>query len=169
MTSTLAVALRDHDLGALGRDLQTAALHQDRCRRHAERVAIPADCPETRRAAANIDTTVQASSAAERLVADVGRYLAVEGAGPPVDGAPPSLFQIGGRRLDLRRVADLLERHPSLVEAVAAVEAGGRVTVEQPVRPRGAPEGRPGAMSRARALTSGLRQAVGPVVAGRAW
>lgn len=156
---TLAHALRDHDLGALGRDLTTAALHQDRCRRHAERVAIPADFPETRRAVANIDTTVQALSAAERLVADVSRVLADERAGqPPSDGAPPRFVEIGGRRIDLHRVADLLEQRPDLVQAVVAVE--------QPARPRGAPEGRP-RQSLARALTSGLRAGLGPVVVGR--
>ncbi|MGF3025594.1 hypothetical protein ACQVP2_22550 [Methylobacterium aquaticum] len=70
------------------------------------------------------------------------------------------LAHAAAQHMDLRRLAhlaDLLEQHPSLVEAVAAVEAGGRVTVEQPARPRGGPEGRPGVMSRARALTSGLR------------
>ncbi|WFT83749.1 hypothetical protein QA634_20705 [Methylobacterium sp. CB376] len=79
----LTDALADFDLGALGRDLQTASLHQDRCRRHAERIAIPADCPETRRAAANIDVTVAALSSAERLVALLGRFLADEGSGRP--------------------------------------------------------------------------------------
>ncbi len=157
---TLAHALRDHDLGTLGRDLQTAALHQDRCRRHAEHLAIPADCPETQRAAANIDTTVQALSAAERLVADVGRFLADERTGqPPPDDAPPRFVQVGGRRIDLHRVADLLKQQPALVQAVVAVE--------QPARPRAAPEGRPGMMSRARALTSGLRAGLGPVAVGR--
>ncbi|KMO28554.1 hypothetical protein [Methylobacterium aquaticum] len=80
------------------------------------------------------------------------------------------LAHAAAQHLDLRRlahIADLLERHPCLVEAAVAVEAGGRVTVEQPARPRGAQEGRPGRMSVARALTSGLRAGLGPVVAGR--
>ncbi|GJD60229.1 hypothetical protein [Methylobacterium frigidaeris] len=163
---TLADALRDHDLGALGRDLQTAALHQDRCRRHAERLEGLHDLPVTHQARANIDVTVSALAGADRLVMAVSRFLADERTGqPPSDDAPPLFVQIGGRRLDLRRVANLMERHPCLVEAVEAVEAGGRVTVEQPVRPRGAPEVR---LSRARALTAAVHRAIGPAAtAGR--
>ena len=78
------------------------------------------------------------------------------------------LAHAAAQHLDLRRLAhlaDLLERHPSLVEAVAAVEAGGRVTVEPPARPRGAPETR---LSRARALTAAVQRVIGPAVtAGR--
>jgi hypothetical protein len=80
------------------------------------------------------------------------------------------LAHAAAQHMDLRRlahIADLLERHPSLVEAVAAVEAGGRVTVEQPVRARGGADSRPGMLSRARALTSGLRPAVGPAATVR--
>lgn len=94
---TLAEALRDHDLGALGRDLTTAALHQDRCRRHAERVAIPDDCPETRRAAANIDVTVAALSAADRLRAAVMRFLGEEGE-PPLHFEAPRAAPLAIRR-----------------------------------------------------------------------
>jgi hypothetical protein len=76
------------------------------------------------------------------------------------------------QHMDLRRLAhlaDLLERHPSLVEAIAAVEAGGRVTVEQPVRPRGGSDSRAGMMSRARALTAGLRPSVATSGGGSRW
>lgn len=47
--------------------------------------------------------------------------------------------------LRLAHLADLLEQHPCLVEAVEAIEAGGRVTVSRP------------AESRARVLTMGAR------------
>ncbi|MBY0297450.1 MAG: hypothetical protein K2X71_15655 [Methylobacterium sp.] len=76
-------ALRDFDLSKLSHDLQAAALHQDRCRRHAARLAIPDDCPETRRAVANVDLAADALVGAERLVAAVTRLLADERSGPP--------------------------------------------------------------------------------------
>ncbi|AWB21199.1 hypothetical protein DA075_09975 [Methylobacterium currus] len=69
-----------------------------------------------------------------------------------------ALIEVGGRRIDLHRVADLLEQRPDLVQAVVAVEP--------PARPRGVPEVRP-RQSLARALTSGLRAGLGPVATMR--
>ncbi|WP_407523680.1 hypothetical protein [Methylobacterium oryzisoli] len=96
-------ALRDFDLADLGRRLQAAAIHQDRCRRHAQRLSVPDDCSETQRAVANIDLAADALSSSERLVAAVVRFLADEGPSrsaptdttrgmPPVVRRPGSMF-----------------------------------------------------------------------------
>ncbi|GJE01456.1 hypothetical protein [Methylobacterium isbiliense] len=79
----LSDALSDFDLADLGHRLQAAALHQDRCRRHAMRLGVPDDCPETRRAVANVDLAADALVGAERLVATVVRFLADERTGRP--------------------------------------------------------------------------------------
>ncbi|WP_407521880.1 hypothetical protein [Methylobacterium oryzisoli] len=97
---SLRDALRDFDLADLGRRLQSAAIHQDRCRRHAQRLSVPEDCPETRRAVANIDLAADALSSSERLVAAVVRFLAAEGSGrpAPIDtarGMPPVVRRPG--------------------------------------------------------------------------
>lgn len=79
---SLTDALRDFDLGNLGRQLQVAALHQDRCRRLAERMGVPDGFPGTRLAMNDVDTAAEALATSERLLATVVRFLADERTGP---------------------------------------------------------------------------------------
>ncbi|MBY0397334.1 MAG: hypothetical protein K2X91_12830 [Thermoleophilia bacterium] len=101
-------ALRDFDLSQLAHDLQAAALHQDRCRGHAARLAIPDDCPKTRRAVANVDLAADAQVGAVRLVAAVVRFLADEGTGRP-------------RPVDAELATSLAMRRPGSVLGSAVV------------------------------------------------
>ncbi|MBY0296413.1 MAG: hypothetical protein K2X71_10285 [Methylobacterium sp.] len=112
----LSDALRDFDLGNLGRQLQVAALHQDRCRRLAERMGVPDGFPGTRLAMSDVDTVAESLATSERLLAAVVRFLADEGSGRP---AP---------RTEAARATPLAMRRPgsSLGPVVVPMSVEGR-------------------------------------------
>lgn len=111
---SLRTALRDFDLSQLAHDLQAAMLHQDRCRRHAMRLGVPDDCPETRRAVANVDLAADALVRSERLLATVVRFLADESTGRP-------------QVVDTERATPLAMRRPGSVLGSAVVPARAEV------------------------------------------
>lgn len=111
---TLRSALRDFDLSQLAHDLQAAALHQDRCRRHAVRLGVPDDCPETRRAVANVDLAADALVRSERLLATVVRFLADERTGPR-------------HAVDAERATPLAKRRPGSVLGAEVVPSRAEV------------------------------------------
>ncbi len=76
---SLADLASQYDLAALGAALEASAIHQDRCRRLAESIGVPDDCPETRRAVDAVDAHAAATAEAHRLVSHLRRFLADEG------------------------------------------------------------------------------------------
>ncbi|MFY9293284.1 MAG: hypothetical protein WAP03_21685 [Methylorubrum rhodinum] len=71
-----AADLAGFDLPALVVGLQDAAIHQDRCRRQAQRIGIPADAMHTRLAAVEMDKHAAAIAEGARLVALIARFAA---------------------------------------------------------------------------------------------
>ena len=71
-----AADLAGFDLPALVVGLQDAAIHQDRCRRQAQRIGIPADAMHTRLAAVEMDKHAAAIAEGARLAALIVRLLA---------------------------------------------------------------------------------------------
>lgn len=75
--------LSGFDLAALAAGLEASALRQDRSRRLANSIGVPADCPETARAVAAIDADAAATAEACRLVSLLRRFAADEGHARP--------------------------------------------------------------------------------------
>ncbi|MCC0809432.1 hypothetical protein FPV16_25080 [Methylobacterium sp. W2] len=71
--------LSGFDLAALAAGLEASALRQDRHRRLADSIGVPADCPETSRAVAAIDADAAATAEAHRLVSLLWRFAIDEG------------------------------------------------------------------------------------------
>lgn len=75
--------LSGFDLAALAAGLEASALRQDRSRRLANSIGVPADCPETTKAVAAIDADAAATAEACRLVSLLRRFAADEGHARP--------------------------------------------------------------------------------------
>ncbi|MCJ2039838.1 hypothetical protein MKK55_12940 [Methylobacterium sp. J-059] len=105
--------IQGFDLAALTDALDTAALRQDRCRRQAQSIGIPADCPETCRAVDAIDADAAALAEASRFIATVRRFLEDEGhARRP---APIAALRLGAPNLAMPGRPNLIARAFAIV------------------------------------------------------